>query len=176
MAVRSLQTEISVGFADDFSMLLGRLDYAENEIGMHFGRRFFLMDWQSKHNVDARQVHIQKGQRAVSGMTQPPGICLSAVSESDQILLADALIIEDAADGVGYEVSDTELLHLGTSVVVGDAIGEYQLLQVGAGFHVDLGYAADLGKGAVFVEEFLGVFHDVSLQQQRSNKIILCIL
>ena len=141
MAVRSLQTEISVGFADDFSMLLGRLDYAENEIGMHFGRRFFLMDWQSKHNVDARQVHIQKGQRAVSGMTQPPGICLSAVSESDQILLADALIIEDAADGVGYEVSDTELLHLGTSVVVGDAIGEYQLLQC-AVLHALAGRAA----------------------------------
>ena len=54
MAIRSLQTEISVGFADDFSMLLGRLDYAENEIGMLFGKRFFLMDWQSKHNADAR--------------------------------------------------------------------------------------------------------------------------
>ena len=54
MAIRSLQTEISVGFADDFSTLLGRMHYAENEIGMHFGKRFFLMDWQSKHNADAR--------------------------------------------------------------------------------------------------------------------------
>ena len=53
-AIQSLQTEISIGFADDFSTLLGRLDYAENEIGMLFGRRFFLMDWQSKHNADAR--------------------------------------------------------------------------------------------------------------------------
>ena len=112
MAIRSLQTEISIGFEDDFCMLLGWI-----------------------------QVHIQKGQRAVSGMTQPPGICLFAVSESDQILLADALIIEDAADGVGYEVSDTELLHLGTSVVVGDAISEYQLLQC-AVLHALAGRAA----------------------------------
>ena len=54
MAIRSLQTEISVGFEDDFCMLLGRMDYAENGIGMLFGKRFFLMDWQSKHNADAR--------------------------------------------------------------------------------------------------------------------------
>ena len=54
MAIRSLQTEISIGFEDDFSMQLGRLDYAENEIGMLFGKRFFLMDWQSKHYADAR--------------------------------------------------------------------------------------------------------------------------
>ena len=66
MAIQSLQTEISVGFADDFCMLLERLDYTENEIGMRFGKRFFLMDWQSKHNADVRQVLIQKGQRAVS--------------------------------------------------------------------------------------------------------------
>ena len=61
MAVRSLQTEISVGFADDFSTLLGRMHYAENEIGMLFGKRFFLVDWQSKHNADARNplFHLQ---------------------------------------------------------------------------------------------------------------------
>ena len=66
MAIQSLQTEISVGFEDDFCMLLGRMDYAENRIGMRFRKRFFLMDWQSKHNADVRQVHIQKGQGAVS--------------------------------------------------------------------------------------------------------------
>ena len=60
---------------------------------------------------------------------------------SDQILAADALILLDSPNGLGDEVSDSQLLDLGTAITVGYAVGEHYFLKL-TGLHAFTGGSA----------------------------------
>ena len=47
----------------------------------------------------------------------------------DEILVADALVLDHAVDGVGKHVGYADLLDLGTALRVGDGVGEDNLLK-----------------------------------------------
>ena len=47
----------------------------------------------------------------------------------DEVLVADALVVDNAADGLGKHVGNGELLDLGTALGVGDGVGEHNLLE-----------------------------------------------
>ena len=62
------------------------------------------------------------------------GLCLlfilfSPILLSDEILGGDALVVDDAAYGLGEDAGHRELLHLHATVGVGDGISENHLFE-----------------------------------------------
>ena len=66
---------------------------------------------------------------------------LCFVSGLNDVLVADALVLQHAADGLCKHIGHAELLHLGALVVVGNGVGEDNFLQ-GAFLYAIAGWPA----------------------------------